>query len=125
MTRDKLIKSEASKERTMPQERAFLRGADFADNHCWLAVEEELPQIDQPYYDDGLVCNDLKISLPVIVATDNGEYHIATLNQNYNENGKKSDSPYWFDENNTSNGDWLDGHVTHWMPLPQAPKKGD
>lgn len=68
MKREQLIKQEAAKERSIAQERAFLRGADFADNHCWISVEDDLPPTDQPYldYQDKIV-DSLKISLPVIV----------------------------------------------------------
>ena len=96
----------------------------YGDEHPHvISVDVELPPCDEPYYDNGEVCDDLKCSKKVLVFADN-DFHIATLNQNYND-GKKSGSPYWFDEEHSEDGGWLDGKVTHWMPLPDVLKKGD
>ena len=104
---------------------AYVAGADYALDTVqhWISVEDELPKIEEPYFDyNDEVCDDLKCSKKVIVFADN-DFHIATLNQNYDD-GEKSGKPYWFDEEHSEDGAWLDGKVTHWMPLPQAPKKG-
>ena len=79
------------------QEHTFMRGAKWADEHPrWISVEF-------PHWisveDDGN---------PI----DSGWYIFTT--------GKIVDVGYYLGGN-----EWRDVHPTHWMPLPQVPKKGD
>lgn len=109
-----------------PFDAGFECGVEWADiNRHWISVGDELPATK--YYDDeDDPYEGLLISLPVVVLLDDGTIHIASLNQNYDEcTGKEEGNPYWFDENNRDNGDWLNTHVTHWFPLPVLPKGGE
>ena len=105
---------------------SFFAGAEYILNlkDKWISVKNKLPECNQPYYDwQGDIIEDLKCSLPVVVLTDDNNAHIVTLNQNYDiETMKPSGEPYWFDENKPSEGDWLNGLVTHWYPLPEISK---
>ena len=88
----------------------------------WIDAEFELPPTDQIYYDiDGRCVDDLKTSIVVLVYTDENEYTLATLNQDYGKDGNKVGEPYWFDEREPDAGDWIKNHVTHWAFLPPPP----
>ena len=76
---------------------AFVTGAEWADQHPhWISVEDELP----------------KIGKDVLVLRKDGEMQVA---HQYNETIAR----WW-----SVDGFPLKDNVTHWMPLPQAPKKG-
>ena len=81
------------------KEAAFIEGATWADTHPhWISVKDELPPLNQ----DVLV---------VFAANQVNEVGIDRIIQNIEDNGYE---------------DWeLFTGITHWMPLPQAPKKGD
>ena len=100
----------------------------WCDEHPhWISVEDELPKCDQPFYDyfgdidDELVCSE---EMLVLIG---GKVYIATLNQDMH-NGKPRGEPYWIDER-ADDSSWIGNKpetiVTHWMPTPQPPKKGD
>lgn len=76
------------------------QGAEWADQHPhWIPVEEELPKLTI----DGWRSED------VFFATDDGKSHFGF----YSNKGVWFSSVYGFN-----------GHqVTHWMPLPEAPRK--
>lgn len=77
---------------------AFMRGVEWADEHPhWISIEDELP----PRLDE-----DLDVSITVIVCDEVnigfGEYDFDKLK--------------WFSDIRS---------VTHWMPIPKPPKKGE
>lgn len=77
---------------------SFTLGARWADSHPhWISVEEELP----------------KIGKDVLVLREDGEMQVA---HQYNEEIAR----WW-----SVDGFPLKNNITHWMPLPQAPKEGD
>ena len=76
----------------------FIDGAEWADSHPqWIPVEERLPE---PHFAD-------TSSNWVLVCTTKGGIFIDSYNHKHNE---------WCN-NRTS--------ITHWMPLPEAPRKED
>ena len=81
-------------------ESACIEMAEWADQHPqWIPVEEELPK---------LTIDDWR-SEDVFFATDDGKNHFGF----YSNKGVWFSSVYGFN-----------GHqVTHWMPLPPAPRK--
>ena len=102
MTRDELIRQEAAKERSMSQEKAFRRGADFAANHCWVSVEDELPPLDTD-----VLCVDKR-----------GEHTISRrVKSSQQENGFGWCAHYGY----TNGPVTLWTYPTHWMPLPEPP----
>lgn len=118
MTRKEQILAEASKEHSVSMERAFARGAVWADKTAkgneWVSVKEAVPAFTHDVDDD---CDGIKIS-DVVAVLACGELHFATYNQDEDESRK----PYWFDEVNAANGDWLNGKVTHWLAIPEVPR---
>lgn len=73
-------------------------GMKFADEHPrWIRVEDELP----------------KIGKEVLVLREDGEMQVA---HQYNEEIAR----WW-----SVDGFPLKNNITHWMLLPQVPKKGD
>lgn len=75
----------------------FTMGAKWADAHPhWISVEDELPQIGKD----------------VLVLRKDGSIHEA---HQCNE-----EIAMWW----SVDGYPLKNNITHWMPLPQAPKKG-
>lgn len=108
MTREEQIK-EAARQRADQYDHpskwsdtyyGFIDGAHWADSHPqWIPVEEELPEVT---IDDWRSEN-------VFFATDDGKSHFGF----YSNKGVWFSSVYGFN-----------GHqVTHWMPLPKAPRK--
>lgn len=96
MNRKEKLEQEVKKQRSVSEELAFLRGVEWADeNPAWISVEERLPEHSQT----------------VLALADWGEILIgsydAELNAFVNHNGGR-----------------LTTNVTHWMPLPNKPKKG-
>lgn len=94
MTRKERLLTQAHKERSVSEELAFQRGAEWADNNPnWISVEEGLPEHSQT----------------VLALPDWGEILIgsydAELNAFVNHNGGR-----------------LTTNITHWMPLPKPPK---
>ena len=100
MTRDELIRQEAAKERSVSQEKAFRRGADFADNHCWVSVEDELPPLEMAV----LVCNSCQPERDFWFAHRTERPDVIVDKNKFSNYGK-------------------DYTVTHWMPLPEPPAK--
>lgn len=93
MTRKERLLTQAHKERSVSEELAFQRGAEWADNNPnWVSVEEGLPEEQTT----------------VIARHDWGEFFIGDY---YPENNTLV----------KSNGR-VTTYVTHWMPLPQPPK---
>lgn len=76
----------------------FIHGAEWADAHPhWLSVEDELPP-KQPNREQ---------SKNVLVRTNSGRIKIE-----------------YYDYGNDVIKEWWEYNITHWMPLPQPPKKG-
>lgn len=75
---------------------SFSLGARWADKHPqWISVEDELP--------------------PRFPLNPNESMNVITYGLHTMVN--------WYDY---ERGEWVrDSEITHWMPLPQAPKKGD
>lgn len=105
MTRDEEIKKAAKEiaqgiedwELAAYIEDAFIEGAWWADAHPhWISVDDELP----------------KIGKDVLVLREDGEMQVA---HQYNEEIAR----WW-----SVDGFPLKNNITHWMLLPQAPKKG-
>ena len=96
MKREEQIIAEARKEKTTFAENGFIRGATWADEHPnWISVEDRLPEEKDKGESD------------MVLVTDGEQiWH----------------GHYWYRIN-----DWISlvGKPTHWMPLPQQPKKGD
>ena len=77
---------------------AFLAGAQWADAHPhWISVEDEMPPMSD---EDGM-------SDKVLTHSKGGGIYFNRYDYGHNTWG----NPFAF-------------NVTHWMPLPQAPKKG-
>lgn len=81
----------------------FVAGAMWADAHTnWISVEDELPPKESEYDDNSIV----------VLATDgNGVYKGLYRSGEYLSG--------WF-----TCDLWALDDITHWMPLPQPPKKG-
>ena len=79
---------------------ALLDGIDYAEQHQWISVEDELP----PRWE-----TNPNVSVPVITFGTLGESSIPFVEL----------QRYHFGD-----GRWLYGKTTHWMPF-QYPKKGD
>lgn len=106
MTRAKEITKEAKKfakeiddwEIAEDVQDAFEQGAQWADAHPhWISVEDELPP-KQPNREQ---------SKNVLVLTNSGRTKIE-----------------YYDYGNDVIKEWWEYNITHWMPLPQAPKEG-
>ena len=79
----------------------FLYGAMWADAHPhWISVGDELPPKESEY--DDLSNN--------VLATDGKEIYESVYNHDFED---------WF-----THDMWGLDNITHWMPLPQPPKKG-
>ena len=94
MTREEEIKREAAWQRSVSEERAFIRGAQWADEHPhWISVEEELPENYRE----------------VIIAISHHFCYTAF---------RCGDKWYLNDDLNTRELP----SATHWMPFPAPPK---
>lgn len=86
----------------------FIHGAEWADSHPhWISVVDDLPKINP----NG---SEWEYSDDVLVVFKDGSIAVGRY-----ERDNSTGEHYW----------WLYGVdkdlvVTHWMPLPQAPKKG-
>ena len=110
MTREKEIFTAASKyieDNSMPDGFVaitdhtipFIEGAEWADNHPkspWISVNEKLPPIEKD-----------NLSIKVIVVSNKGKIHFSRYD--YDMEG-------WISS-------VLDIVFTHWMPIPELPKK--
>lgn len=108
---------------TSNAERAYL--ADLYDEVTkphWISVEDELPKnfkiVEDSYYAGKFEETDI-----VMVAFDDGDFGFARYVHDF-PNADEGEAWYWFAEGNLSGVNLDDGDITHWMPLPQAPKKG-
>ena len=105
MTRKEEIIQAAIKESPRFAERrvGFITGAMWADSHPhWISVEDELPPKESEYEENSIV----------VLATDGiGVYKGLYRSGEYLSG--------WF-----TCDLWALENITHWMPLPQAPKKG-
>ena len=114
MTREEEIKRQAEKKALEPSrlmhpyakqykvmsayEIGFIEGAVWADAHPhWINVEDELPP-KRPNREQ---------SKNVLVRTNSGRTKIE-----------------YYDYGNDVIKEWWKYNITHWMPLPQAPKEG-
>lgn len=107
MTREKEISKVAleyaNEEIVVAPYDAFMAGAQWADTHPhWISVEDELPRDDEFYL--CVVGGDIEVLF-------------------YNEGLEEFYEFYVTKEEHLSCDD-LTQRVTHWMPLPQPPKKG-
>lgn len=85
---------------------AFIDGVNYADSHPhWISVEDRKPKFK--HKNDGLQYSE------AVIVTD-GEYRTSACWTHNMWAGWYG----WF------NGDEELKGITHWMPLPQAPKKG-
>lgn len=99
MTREEEILKAYNEQQTKlgNQEHTFMRGAKWADAHPrWISVEDELPKLN---------------SGMVVVATYKGDIDFMIFSNSGWHNNKRWCVPK--------------GIITHWMPLPQAPMKGE
>ncbi len=105
MKREELIQAAAKDERSVSQERAFVRGAHFADEVSrWICVDDEMPPNDEW----------------VIVSVNMGNGHWFTWMACWN--GKK-----WMQRTDIQVGaDWDlgDWKIEYWSPIPHGlPRK--
>ena len=139
MTREEEIKKQAEKKALEPSrlmhpyakqykvmsayEIGFIEGAVWADAHPhWISVEEELPK-DFKIVEDSFYAGKFEETDIVMVAFDDGDFGFARYVHDF-PNAEEGEAWYWFAEGNLSGVNLDDGEITHWMPLPQAPKKG-
>jgi len=102
-------------------EHAFKAGIEYANR--WISVKDEQPQCNIPHPNWDGSASDVMESAKVIALIYNCKVCIATFNQNIDEKTKKPvGEPYWFDEGKDEDGGWIDGKVTHWLPLPEETK---
>ena len=74
----------------------FIEGAKWADSHPkWIPVEEELPENIGGFSDEVFIC------------TKNKRHELAMYNYISN---------CWWSQ-------YSDDEITHWMPMPQPPRK--
>lgn len=97
MTREEKLKIQAAKEQSKSLERAFIRGAVWADMHCWIPVEDELPPLEMAV----LVCNSDKPEREVWFA-------------------HRTERPDVIVDKNKFSNYGEDYTVTHWMPVPRC-----
>ena len=97
MTRDEKLKMQAAKEQDRLLERAFIRGAVWADMNCWIPVEDELPPLEEAV----LVCDASQPERDVWFA-------------------HRTERPEVLVDKNKFSHYWEDGSVTHWMPVPRC-----
>ena len=96
MTREEQIYNESRKQRSVSEEVAFRKGAEWADNNPnWISVEERLPE------------ENAKGESDVVLVTD----------------GKHIFHGYYWRRINDWISLFL--IPTHWMPIPKPPKKGE
>lgn len=83
---------------------SFVKGAEWSDEHPnWISVEDELPPKESKYDDNSIV----------VLATDgNGVY------KGLYRSGEYLSGWFTYDL-------WELDNITHWMPLPNPPKKGE
>lgn len=87
----------------------------------WVSTKHELPVTNLPYTDiKGRPVEGIKTSKRVLVHTSDDLYAVATLNQDYNDEGEKEGKPYWFDVQCPENGDWINDIVTLWTLLTKS-----
>ena len=120
MTREEQIKKAAHDfswgwcdDKAHPLNDGFIEGAKWADQHPhWIPVEEERPKFD--WKDDGTWSS----SLPILIYSIHG-ISIGTFQLDH-ITGKA----YWFFDG-SKHEEFMDKWriVTHWMPLPAAPRK--
>lgn len=92
----------------IPFDAGFECGVEWADSHPhWISVEDELPKIKHS-------ADNMKYSDTVIVT--NGKYRISARWVHNTWAGWYG----WYDD-----GDEELKGITHWMPLPAPPMKGD
>lgn len=108
---------------TSNAERAYLVDLyDEVTKPHWISVEDELPKnfkiVEDSYYAGKFEETDI-----VMVAFDDGDFGFARYVHDF-PNADEGEAWYWFAEGNLSGVNLDDGDITHWMPLPQAPKKG-
>jgi len=90
----------------------LLMAIDFGQQHPnWISVKDELPPIDEDYVKQGFAKpdeegNTLTVSTTVLV-TD----------------GKYVETTFYMFELKRWNSQMDDTKITHWMPLPQPPRK--
>lgn len=105
MTREKEMAKVSREEKTLGEMMAFRKGVEWADRHPrWISVEDELPKDRQPC----IVLIDRK----AIQGTPRIRSAVYAPNVMMQQEG--------FAYSHMSKKH----HITHWMPLPQAPKKG-
>ena len=88
----------------------------------WISVDEELPK-DFKIVEDGFYAGKFEETDIVMVAFDDGDFGFARYVHDF-PNAGEGEAWYWFAEGNLSGVNLDDGEITHWMPLPQPPKKG-
>lgn len=88
----------------------------------WISVDEELPK-DFKIVEDGFYAGKFEETDIVMVAFDDGDFGFARYVHDFPDAGE-GEAWYWFAEGNLSGVNLDDGEITHWMPLPQPPKKG-
>ena len=88
----------------------------------WISVDEELPK-DFKIVEDSFYAGKFEETDIVMVAFDDGDFGFARYVHDF-PNAEEGEAWYWFAEGNLSGVNLDDGEITHWMPLPQAPKKG-
>ena len=88
----------------------------------WISVDEELPK-DFKIVEDGFYAGKFEETDIVMVAFDDGDFGFARYVHDF-PNAEEGEAWYWFAEGNLSGVNLDDGEITHWMPLPQPPKKG-
>ena len=80
----------------------------------WIPVTERLPEMKEVAYDDGFDITSYRISSLVLGCADDGMMISVRC-----ELDNPDDSPIWSEDCGTSH------IITHWMPLPAAPKEVD
>lgn len=73
-------------------------------NKEWISVKDRLPEIDQQV---------------LIYAPKDAEYSICIAMRTHQKNVDLGGMPWFYPENSG----WWDDEVTHWMPLPDAPRE--
>ena len=108
---------------TQDIQESFINGAEWADQHPhWISVDEELPK-DFKIVEDSFYAGKFEETDIVMVAFDDGDFGFARYVHDF-PNAEEGEAWYWFAEGNLSGVNLDDGEITHWMPLPQPPKKG-
>ena len=98
----------------------FINGAKWADFHPhWISVEDEMPPFD--WKEDGT----WRRSLPVLIYDPTRGIFLGCY-----ESDDLYGKTYWIYDNGKRptkevSGGYECDNVTHWMPLPEAPRKED